>query len=62
MNATVKDGKLTLVLDMNATPVISKSQKSFVVASDTVSIAHNGAAMKVAVNAYTPNPDYAKPV
>lgn len=60
MNATLKDGKLTIVLDVFATPVESQSGKTLVIAStkgnQTTEIIVKGERVVIGVNAYIPKP------
>ncbi len=56
MNAVIKDGKLIITVDLNATPTPSASGKTLVVASShgnvTTTATVNGKPVTVGLNAY----------
>ncbi len=58
MNAVLKDGKLIVTLDVNETPVVSKSGKSRIVASTNgnvqTALQVDGQNVTIGLNAYIP--------
>ena len=61
MQVTIKDGKMTIVADVKATPNLSASNKTFSLVSETGKLVHDGKAITIGLNGYFPNPDYVKP-
>ncbi len=63
MKATVKDGKLTIVLDLNDEPSPSSTGKMLLYAycpwSD-LGVQHDGVPIRATVTVGTKNPDYVK--